>query len=768
MSTAVAPTSFYVTADDTSEHYISISQVNASSWSVSGYDSSWITFSRTSGSGTATIYFTLSENSGAARSSSFMIAGMPVQINQETGVFAFSPTTANVSEDNGSVAVTLTCGASQQWTISSNSTWCTINGNQSYTGTGPATVHASYGVNIKSTARTAILTVYKGSTSMGTLTLTQAGAGSVSITSSLNVGPVGNVYTISVTDSDNIGWRLTSNQSWCTVSPSSGTGTATNITVTVGSNTSTTASRTATITCTPTTGSASTCYVYQSTATAVSVTPSTITFDPYGSTETVSITGTYTEWDLISSPSWCVASAIGGNVDFVDFTAEANTGSSNRSGQIVIDVDGTRYTVNVSQGVATATTYTFTIVPTPSNATVTINGEPRTSYSCPAGTNITWSVAASGYVTQNGTYTMTAENHTENVVLSAEQGYTFTVVPTPSDATVTINGSPRTSYTCPAGTYISWSVSKTGYVTQSGNYRMGAADHTETVTLTQEQTYTLSVSPNSVSFAYDTYSTNKWDNIGETIQIGGNDSWSLTMPSWCRSYGDTTSGTAPQYIKVSPSSPNTSSTARTGTITITGTHGATFTVSVTQAALSYEIVGEPYPSIGVTAVYVTDPVVSVNWSVVTGASICTTSESDGSFYVTPNENAQVDDTILIRATSTLDNTRYEELELTVSEGVVASGYFDMPETMTYTSFSTTNYITCVPVNIQSGTVTSTLNDPDGILLYGRWYELSERIAFQVKSNANLNVDHTWTFTVTGTDTDGLTVTQTVTCYYTTG
>ena len=103
-----------------------------------------------------------------------------------------------------------------------------------------------------------------------------------------------------------------------------------------------------------------------------------------------------------------------------------------------------------------------------------------------------------------------------------------------------------------------------------------------------------------------------------------------------------------------------------------------------------------------------------------------------------------------------------------SEEPVGSGYFDMPETMTYTSFSTTNYITCVPVNIQSGTVTSTLNDPDGILLYGRWYELSERIAFQVKSNANLNVDHTWTFTVTGTDTDGLTVTQTVTCYYTTG
>jgi hypothetical protein len=296
---------------------------------------------------------------------------------------------------------------------------------------------------------------------------------------------------------------------------------------------------------------------------------------------------------------------------------------------------------------------------------------------------------------------------------------------------------------------------------------MGAENHTENVTLTQEQTSTLSVSPNSVCFAYDTYSTNKWDNIGETIQIGGNDSWSLTMPSWCRSYGDTTSGTAPQYIKVSPSSPNTSSTARTGTITITGTHGATFTVSVTQAALSYEIVGEPYPSIGGTFGYITDPVVSVNWSVVTGASICSTSESDGTFYVTPNENAQVDDTILIRATSTLDNTRYEDLELTVTEAVVG-GYFDMPETMTFTSLSVLNYINCVPVNIDTSTVAVTKSDPDGVVSFAQWYSGSQKIGFGKNSSANLNVDHTWTFTVTGTDTNGVTVTQTVTCYYTTG
>jgi hypothetical protein len=297
---------------------------------------------------------------------------------------------------------------------------------------------------------------------------------------------------------------------------------------------------------------------------------------------------------------------------------------------------------------------------------------------------------------------------------------------------------------------------------------MGAADHTETVTLTQEQTYTLSVSPTSVSFAYDTYSSAFDDNIGESIHIDGNDTWSLTMPSWCRSYYNTTSGTAPQYIKVSPSSPNTSSTTRTGTITITGTHGATATVSVTQAALSYEIVGEPYPSIGETFGYITDPVVSVNWSVVTGASICTTSLSDGTFYVTPNENAQVDDTILIRATSTLDNTRYEDLELTVTEAVVG-GYFDMPSTAVFTSMGIGNkYIECVPVDIDTSTISVTKSDPDNVILFAQFYPASERIGFSFVTSASSSVDHSWSFTITGTDTGGHTVSATVQCSYTTG
>lgn len=62
--------------------------------------------------------------------------------------------------------------------------------------------------------------------------------------------------------------------------------------------------------------------------------------------------------------------------------------------------------------------------------------------------------------------------------------YTFTIVPVPSDATVVISGVEQKSVEVQAGGNVSWSVSKDGYITQSGvetvNY-----DMTKTVTLAE-------------------------------------------------------------------------------------------------------------------------------------------------------------------------------------------------------------------------------------------------------------------------------------------
>lgn len=47
--------------------------------------------------------------------------------------------------------------------------------------------------------------------------------------------------------------------------------------------------------------------------------------------------------------------------------------------------------------------------------------------------------------------------------------YTYTINPTPPDAVVVINGSTTKSIRAAKGHTVTWSVSKTGYVTQSGS-----------------------------------------------------------------------------------------------------------------------------------------------------------------------------------------------------------------------------------------------------------------------------------------------------------
>lgn len=115
-------------------------------------------------------------------------------------------------------------------------------------------------------------------------------------------------------------------------------------------------------------------------------------------------------------------------------------------------------------------TYTVTINPTPADATVTINGVVRTSITVSEGTEVSYSVAKTGYTTKTGSL-VPAGNVTVPVSLNAIQ-YTFTINPTPASATVTIDGVVRNSVTVDTGTTVSWSVSASGYYSQSGTQTM--------------------------------------------------------------------------------------------------------------------------------------------------------------------------------------------------------------------------------------------------------------------------------------------------------
>ena len=73
--------------------------------------------------------------------------------------------------------------------------------------------------------------------------------------------------------------------------------------------------------------------------------------------------------------------------------------------------------------------------------------------------------------------------------------FTFTINPTPSDATVKINGTARKSITGAYGTAISWEVSKNGYNTRTGSLTMPLGGKTMSVSLTAVGSVTPPVTP---------------------------------------------------------------------------------------------------------------------------------------------------------------------------------------------------------------------------------------------------------------------------------
>lgn len=114
---------------------------------------------------------------------------------------------------------------------------------------------------------------------------------------------------------------------------------------------------------------------------------------------------------------------------------------------------------------------TFTINPTPSDSTVIINnissiGSVSKNY--PKGTIINWSVLKDGYITKSDNFVLN-EDKTINVVLEeiVPDKFTYKVNPTPSDATVEINGIEQKQITVAVGTSINVKVSKRGYITQT-------------------------------------------------------------------------------------------------------------------------------------------------------------------------------------------------------------------------------------------------------------------------------------------------------------
>ena len=203
-------------------------------------------------------------------------------------------------------------------------------------------------------------------------------------------------------------------------------------------------------------------------------------------TETVTLVKEQYTFSIVATPADAtvtingeVRSSITADFETVITWSVVREGYTSQSGTYVL-VENHSETVSL-----VINQYTFSIVATPADATVTINGEVRSSITADYGTSITWEVSKEGYTTQSNTETLTGDT-TRNITLTEVQ-YTFTIVPTPADATVMINGVQQSSVTVGDGTALTWEVSKTGYTAQTGSYTINGADHTENVTLVSTQ-----------------------------------------------------------------------------------------------------------------------------------------------------------------------------------------------------------------------------------------------------------------------------------------
>lgn len=181
----------------------------------------------------------------------------------------------------------------------------------------------------------------------------------------------------------------------------------------------------------------------------------------------------------------------------------------------------------------TPETYTFTIVPTPSNATVIINGEERTTIGAVYNTPITYWVHANGYNTVQDTFTIDADI-TLPIVLE-ETYYTYTVVPIPADATVIIDGVERTSITVRADTEISISVTKNGYLPYEDT-DIVAADITEEIELEKAYRLTINAIPTNATITLSAEDVVQVDNYIET-SYGDTITWSVECEDYVTQSG---------------------------------------------------------------------------------------------------------------------------------------------------------------------------------------------------------------------------------------
>jgi photosystem II stability/assembly factor-like uncharacterized protein len=288
----------------------------------------WITITPASGTGSATLNYSVAANPGGPRTGTVMIAGRPFTVIQSAAACSYSIDWPSIlfPPEGGTGTIGVTTGSWCSWTAVSNDEWITVTGGAS--GTGNGTVSYSVAAN-SAGARTGTITI-AGQTG----TINQAAAAcSYSIDpTNLSAPAEGATGTVAVTTGSWCNWTAVSNDAWITVTGgSSGTGNGTvGYSVAVNSG----GARTGTITI-----AGQTFTVNQAAAAcSYSIDPTGISPPPEGASGTVVVTtGSWCDWTAVSNDAWITVTggASGTGNGTVSYSVAPNP-SGARTGSITI------------------------------------------------------------------------------------------------------------------------------------------------------------------------------------------------------------------------------------------------------------------------------------------------------------------------------------------------------------------------------------------------------------------------------------------------
>ncbi|NVO18341.1 MAG: BACON domain-containing protein [Bacteroidetes bacterium] len=293
--------------------------------------------------------------------------------SSSASTLSVTPSNQAVSPQAGSTSFNVTSNAN--WSVSSSQSWCTLG---SSSGSNNGTITANFTQNTTNASRTANIIVTVTGLTPVTVTVTQA-APTLSVTpSSQSVSVASGTTPFTVTS--NSSWTASSNQSWCTVTPS-GTGNGT-VTATYSLN-NTAASRTANITVTVT-GLTPVVVTVTQAAPTLSVTPANQNVSVASGSTSFSVTSN-TSWSASSSQAWCTVTTSGSGNGTITANLTQNTTSTSRSANVTVTVSG------LSPVIVTVTQAAPTLQVTPSNQDV---GVAAGSVSYSITSNTSWTISS--------------------------------------------------------------------------------------------------------------------------------------------------------------------------------------------------------------------------------------------------------------------------------------------------------------------------------------------------------------------------------------